>query len=324
MDIDRRKTNVAALSVACNVFLIVFKVAVGALSGSVSIISEAAHSGVDLMAAIIALLAVRAASVPPDPQHPYGHGKWENMSGAIEALLIFVAAIWIIYEAVLKFIHPQPMDNLGWGVAVMLVSALANAWIAARLFRVAQEGRSMALQADAWHHWTDVYTSAGVMAGLAVMLAGQRFWPSLDLRWIDPVAAILVSLLILRAAYKLTLQAIRDLLDVSLPQEEQDWIRQMISTHYPMVCDIHGLRTRRSGAARFVELHIVVYRGMSLKDSHALAHNIANSIKQRLDGASVIAHVEPCDGRCGRPCDRMPPRTATPQAPSPSVLNAET
>ena len=149
MDSAKRKTNAAALSVASNSLLIILKVVVGLSIGSVAVFSEAVHSAVDLVAAGIALFAVRASSRGADERHPYGHGKFENISGTIEALLIFVAAVWIIYEAVQKLIHPQEIEMLGWGVGVMLVSALVNIFVSKRLFKVAGETDSVALRADA-------------------------------------------------------------------------------------------------------------------------------------------------------------------------------
>jgi len=169
-DIQQKKERVAMLSVASNSFLVLFKVIVGITIGSVSIISEAIHSGVDLLAAIIAMFSVKTSSVPADEQHPFGHGKIENISGFVEALLIFVAAFWIIFEALKKLMEPHEITHAGLGVAVMFVSAVINYFVSRRLFRVGKE-------ADAWHLRTDVYTSAGVMAGLGIIWIGHEFFP---------------------------------------------------------------------------------------------------------------------------------------------------
>ena len=153
------------------------KLAVGITIGSVSVMSEAIHSGVDLLAAIIALLAVRTSGKPADGDHPFGHGKVENVSGTVEAILIFVAAGWIIYEAAKKLRNPEPIEEAGIGVAVMLISVVANIMISRMLFKVGKETDSVALLADAWHLRTDVYTSLGVMAGLAIIFLGGIFFP---------------------------------------------------------------------------------------------------------------------------------------------------
>ena len=297
MDIHRRKAAVATLSVASNSLLIILKLIVGIVTGSVSVISEAIHSGVDLIAAIIALFAVRSSAKPADDRHPFGHGKFENISGAIEALLIFVAAGWIICEAIGKLIHPRPMEAVGWGVAVMLFSSVLNIIVSQMLFRVGRESHSVALQADAWHLRTDVYTSAGVMIALAIIVAGEKFFPTMNLQWIDPVAAIIVAMLIIKAAWDLTVHSIYDLLDVSIPLEEQKWIEELLASYKPEVHDFHKIRTRKAGHVRYIELHLIVNPDMSVKDSHLLAHQITDRIKEYFQDSQVITHVEPSDRR---------------------------
>jgi len=301
-ELATRKTRAAALSVASNSLLIILKVVVGLSIGSVAVLSEAVHSAVDLIAAGIALFAVRAASRGADERHPYGHGKFENISGTIEALLIFVAAAWIIYEAVHKLLNPQEIEMLGWGVGVMLVSALMNVLVSARLFRVADQTDSVALRADAWHLRTDVYTSIGVMVGLLVLWVAGMAWPGLDLRWLDPVVAILVALLILKAAYDLTRESARDLLDVSLPGEDVDWIAGFVRQNWPAVRSFHHLQTRKAGSTRFIDFHLVVEESMSVADSHALADEIVAAIKERVPDSRVHIHVEPCDYLCKDAC----------------------
>lgn len=304
---DKRKSAAAWLSVVSNATLITLKVVVGVLMGSVSVISEAIHSGVDLVASVIALFAVKESAKPADEKHPFGHGKFENISGTIEALLIFVAAAWIIYEAVKKLLFPPgELDFAGWGVLVMFCSAAANWLVSRRLFKVGKETDSVALQADAWHLRTDVYTSAGVMTGLLLIwggeaVVGQMGW-KLDLHWIDPMAALLVAMLIIRAAVRLTVRSARDLMDIGLPDDEQQWIRDLLTNFSPTVHGYHKLRTRKAGAIRFVEFHIRVDGKMSVQDSHRLAHEVSDRIKQHFDHANVIVHVEPCDGRCTLEC----------------------
>jgi len=300
---DGRKVAVAWLSVVSNTTLIVLKVVVGVLIGSVSVISEAIHSGVDLLASVIALFAVKSSASPADERHPFGHGKVENISGTIEALLIFLAAGWIVYEAAKKFVHPTPIEAPFWGVTVMLFSAVANGVISHLLFRVGRETESVALQADAWHLRTDVYTSVGVMVGLALIGVGDAILPHLgdSLHLIDPLAAMVVAGLIVKAAWKMTIKSARDLMDVNLPQEEA-WIAQMLETFRPAVHGFHRMRTRRSGSTRFVDFHIFVDGGMSVAASHRLAHEISRRIQDRFVGSNVTVHVEPCNGNCDHTC----------------------
>lgn len=290
-----RKIKVALLSVVSNSALVVAKVAIGLSIGSVSVISEGIHSGVDLVAAVIALYAVRMVRLPADKRHPFGHGKFENMSGTVEALLIFLAAGWIVYEAVQKLIHPHPLSEMGWGVLVMLISSAINIVVSHLLFKVGRETQSIALQADAWHLRTDVYTSAGVMFGLMTIWLGRRFFQGVYLDWIDPAVAMVVALMIIKAAYDLTIQSARDLLDVSLPPEEETWIHDYITGLHPKVCAFHNLRTRKSGADRFIEVHILVNGKMSVEESHCITGIMKTAIREKLPGATVTIHVEPSE-----------------------------
>jgi cation diffusion facilitator family transporter len=288
---EREKQRVATLSVISNASLVAGKLLVGLLTGSVSVVSEAIHSAVDLVAAAIALFSVRRSSKPADHDHPYGHGKIENISGLVEALLIFVAAGWVIYEAVHKLIRPTPLDHPWLGVIVMAASSAVNIVVSRRLFRVARLTESIALEADAWHLRTDVYTSAGVMVGLGALWVGNALWPTLSLQWIDPVTAIGVALLIVHAAYELTVKAGRDLLDERLPAEEEAWIEGCIREQ--AVLGFHRLRTRRAGVARFVDVHVQVPGDMTVDDSHAIADSIEAKLRDRFPGISATVHIEP-------------------------------
>jgi len=296
------KMGVAMLSVASNTLLISVKVFVGIMSGSVSIISEAIHSGIDLVAAIIAFLAVRASGKPADEKHPFGHGKFENISGFIEAILIFVAAVWIFMEAVRKIIHPQPVEHPSLGVAVMFVSAVVNMIVSGMLFKIGKRTDSLALQADGWHLRTDVYTSVGVMGALAVIWLGQRVAPGVRFEWIDPVAAIAVAVLITKAAWDLTRRCVRDLLDVSLSSDEEKWIRSYVRDSFPQVKGIHGIRSRKAGSNRFFEFHMVVDGTETVTASHRISETIEQAVERQFPGSDVVVHIEPCDHICSGDC----------------------
>jgi cation diffusion facilitator family transporter len=290
---DRYKFLIASLSVVSNLLLVILKLMVGFTIGSISVISEALHSGVDVFAAVVATIGVKRSSEPADRDHRFGHGKFESFSGLVQAFLIFLAAFWIVYEAVRRLAHPAPMGELGWGVAVMLVSSLVNTAIGLVLLGAARKTDSLALKADAWHSLTDVITSAGVLVGLAAVWTGKRLFPGVDLAWIDPVAAVAVAVLIFKAAWDLTLESARDLLDVSLPQQEEDEIRNLLAHTYPDLVDCHKFRGRKSGSKRFVEFHIRVDPKMSVEASHSLHHSIAAEIKRRFPDAEVMVHMEP-------------------------------
>ena len=290
---ENDKMAVARLSVASNSALVLAKLLVGLWIGSVAVISEAIHSAVDLVAAFIALFAVRQSAKPADADHPFGHGKFENISGTVEALLIFGAGAWIIYEAVKKLMVPEPPAMPVWGVVVMGVSVIVNIFVSKRLFQVGRRTDSAALLADAWHLRTDIWTSAGVMSALLAIWLGGRFLPGSNLWWIDPVAAIAVATLILKAAWDLTIQSGRDLLDTRLAGEEESDIRAIVGGFAPRADHLHKLRTRKAGAERFVEFHLEVDGRMSVADAHALSHEIAEAIKRKYPQTSINIHIEP-------------------------------
>lgn len=299
---QKRKEHVAMLSVASNSTLVIFKVIVGALIGSVSIISEAIHSGMDLLAAIIAMFSVKKSHIPADDDHPFGHGKVESISGLVEAALIFVAAFWIIFEALKKMTSAQEVEQPGWGVGVMFLSAVVNLFVSHRLFAVGKETDSIALQADAWHLRTDVYTSIGVMVSLGIIWVSHFFFEDPRIHWLDPVAAIFVAVFILKAAYDLTAQALGDLMDVKLPLDEEDWIRSVIVGHRPEIHGYHQLRTRKAGNFRFIEFHIKVDPRMTVETSHGITRDLKFQIMEKISNSTVTIHIEPCDGNCTEVC----------------------
>jgi cation diffusion facilitator family transporter len=296
-DIRSKKTAVAALSVVSNSALVILKLVVGISIGSIAVISEAIHSGVDLLAAVIALIAVRISGKPADEEHPFGHGKVENISGTIEAALIFLAAGWIIFEAIRKIIHPEPIGLTQLGVGVMALSVAANMFVSHMLFKVGRETDSIALLADAWHLRTDVWTSFGVMFGLGVVWLGRLVLPQYNLQILDPIAAIIVAMLIIKAAWELTLDSGKDLLDARLPIGEEEIIRRCIAQEKKLA-GFHDFRTRKSGAHRFVEFHIQVSPGMSVSESHAIADRIENEIERHIAQCVATIHVDPCDEDC--------------------------
>ena len=302
MDNQKQKASVALLSVISNSVLVILKLVTGVFTGSVSVLSEAAHSSMDLIASIIAFFAVRISARRPDAEHPFGHGKVEDISALAEALLILIAAIWIISEAVHKLTNPRPLETIDWGLAVMLFSVLTNIVVSKLLFKVGKKTDSPALIADAWHLSTDVWTSAGVLAGLSIIWTGSKFWPGVNLDWIDPVAAILVAVLILKAALKLTLDAIKDLIDTSPPAHELVWLSTYLESWFPTVRSIHRVRTRKSGAARFIDLHVVVDPTMTVIESHGITEKMTAEIREKLSGADLTVHIEPCDGSCKKSC----------------------
>jgi len=291
------KTQVASLSVASNTLLTLGKVTIGLVSGSVSILSEGIHSGIDLLAAFIALFAVRESGKPADSRHAYGHGKIENVSGTIEAVLIFGAALMIISEAIKKvqdILAGQGSNvgdlGLGLGLIIMAVSATMNMIVSTKLMRVAKQTDSVALEADALHLRTDVYTSVGVFIGL--LLIKITGWVILD-----PIIALGVALMIINASFQLTKKAFAPLVDVSLPDEEREIIAEVLLLHANEFVEFHELRTRKAGSERHVDLHLVVAKYTSIVDVHELCDLIEQEINMKLNGTHVLIHAEPCSTR---------------------------
>jgi len=277
------KMKTARLSVISNSLLIIMKLAVGLMTRSVSIISEAIHSSMDLIAAVIAFSAVKISGTPADERHPYGHGKIENVSGVIEAVLIFVAAGWIMFEAVKKLLHPEEPGVLGLGILVMAVSAVINAYVSRRLYKVARLTDSVALEADALHLKTDVITSAGVAIGLALMwLTGWYF--------LDPVIAILVALLIIYESWMLLRKAFFPLLDTALSVEELAKLKEILKD---LDVNYHDLRTRAAGHQRFVEFHLDVPPQETIETIHRQCDIIEERIGLEFSDISVVIHPEP-------------------------------
>ena len=278
------KVSIARLSIISNTLLIIMKVAVGLISGSVSILSEAIHSSMDLVAAIIAFFSVRVSDNPPDSRHPYGHGKIENISGVIEALLIFVAAIWIIIEAVKKLLGEKiELDSIAMGSIVMLISAIVNTIVSRKLYKVARATNSMALEADALHLKTDVYTSLGVSAGLGLILIT-------GINWLDPVIAIMVALFIINESYHLLSRAFTPLLDTAWNTDEIEDLEKRLNQ---MEVSYHDLRTRVAGNYRFIDIHIQIPEDVSVGSAHKYCDKIESELTGAYDNVTVTIHVEP-------------------------------
>jgi cation diffusion facilitator family transporter len=282
-----KKAKTARLSILSNTLLIIMKFTVGMISGSVSILSEAIHSTMDLVAAVIAFFSVRVSDNPPDKRHPYGHGKFENLSGVLEAILILVAAGWIVYEAVKKFSRNEPVESIGLGSLVMFISAGINIFVSRRLYKVAKATDSVALEADALHLKTDVYTSLGVGIGLLLI------WIT-KLNYLDPIIAILVAVLILKEAYELLSRAFAPLLDSSWNKAE---LTELENSLLKMGVKYHDLKTRRAGSYMFVDFHLEMSPDVPLAEVHRYCDEIEEKLKKELPNLRITIHAEPNDDK---------------------------
>jgi cation diffusion facilitator family transporter len=283
----RSKRGAAGLSIASNTILIALKIAVGAITGSIAIITEAVHSLIDLVASVIAYFSVRAADEPADAEHPYGHEKVENLAAAIEGMLILVGAGVIVYEATHQLVNGSSVERLGLGIAVMAFSVVANLIVSTVLSRQAKATESQALEGDAAHLRTDAMTSLGVLFGLVVVeVTGNTAF--------DPITALVVAVAIVWAGFRILRRSSGILVDEALPDEEMDRIEAAIAaSRTPEVAGYHKLRARRAGSRRHVDFHVQYRSGTSLERAHELAHLMRDSIEAEIPESDVLIHVEP-------------------------------
>lgn len=287
------KARAARVSVVSNTALTLGKLAAGLVTGSVSVLSEALHSALDLAAAAMAYLAVRKSREPADAEHQFGHGKFESISGLAEGALILAAVALIVWGAFHRLLIPHPVVALpAVGAAVMGVSAMVNVFVSRLLFRVARETESVALEADAWHLRTDVWTSAAVLVGLAAMAVLRRAGIS-HAEALDPLIAMVVAVVIARAAWDIMARSWSHLVDRSLPPHEVEVIERLLAEHYPEFASYHRLRTRRAGSERYVDLHLVVEGEESVAGAHRLCDHLERDLRSLLPRTEVLIHVEP-------------------------------
>lgn len=302
------KMQVAALSIVSNTVLIILKVIAGILSGSISIISEAIHSGVDLIAAIIAFFSVRYSSRPADKEHPYGHGKMENVSGVIEGALIFLAAGLIIVESVKKMIHPTDIDRTTIAIAVMFISGAVNTFVSAKLYKVAKREDSVALAADALHLKTDVYTSVGVGIGMILIKVT-------GLTILDPIVAVLVAFLVIKEAWGMCIDAFKPLMDTRLSDEDQETIKRVIAKYEVEFVEIHRYRSRKAGHLRFVDFHMTVPNELTVEEAHELCDRIERDLEETVKNLSISIHIEPMSHQEQDPGERVDISSTTRRSP---------
>jgi cation diffusion facilitator family transporter len=283
----RAKSDAAALSIASNSLLIALKLAAGAITGSIAILTEAVHSLIDLVASVVAYVSVRKADEPADAEHPYGHEKVESLAATIEGMLILLGAGIIVYEATRQLVNGAEVERLGLGIAVMGFSVVANLGVSTLLSRTARAHESSALAGDAAHLRTDALTSAGVLLGLAVVeLTGNAAF--------DPITALIVAAAIVWAGIRIIRRSSGVLVDETLPDAELDRIEAAIaSARTPEVAGYHKLRARRAGSRRHIDLHVQYRSGTSLERAHELAHQMRDSIEAEIAMAEVLIHVEP-------------------------------
>ena len=278
----------AWLSILTAVATILLKAVAWQLTDSVGLLSDALESVVNLAGAMMALAMISLAALPPDEDHAYGHGKAEYFSAGFEGLLILVAAMAIGATAVMRLFDPRPLEQVGIGLAVSLAASLLNLVTALILRSAGRRYRSLTLEADAHHLLTDVWTSAGVIVGLAaVSLTGWL--------WLDPVIALLVAGNILRIAWKLLYSSAQGLMDRALPDADTVLLQAIFDQHRAQGIEFHALRTRESGARRFIDVHVLVPGHWSVQHAHELVEKIEADIRHALPQSTILTHLEPLE-----------------------------
>jgi cation diffusion facilitator family transporter len=279
-------TRFAWLSIAAAIATMALKTVAWKLTGSVGLLSDAMESLVNLAGAVMALAMLSVAARPPDEDHAYGHGKAEYFSAGFEGALIVVAAISIAVAAIDRLLHPRPIEQVGTGLAVSVVASLVNLGVALVLLKAARAHRSATLQSNAHHLLTDVWTSGGVVVAVgAVALTG---WQRLD-----PIIALVVAANIVFTGGRIVMNSVAGLMDAALPAEEIAILRQLLDRHAAEGLEYHALRTRQSGALRFVSVHILVPPEWTVQRGHELLERIEGEIRRALPPVTVFTHLEP-------------------------------
>ncbi len=282
-------SRIALLSVTSNAILLLLKLFAGLLTGSLSIISEAIDSGVDLFASMITWFSLRESEKPADKKHPYGHGKWENLSATTEAGLILFAGVFIIVQAINRLIKGRMLANVNIGLIVMAISVTTNFFLSRYIMRAAERYDSIALEADAWHLKVNVFQGGAVVLGLVyIELTGFTT--------IDPLIAIGLAVYIIINGYKIVRRSVSALIDERLPRDEEAKIMVIINSHnkeFGNLIGFHKLRTRKSGSERHIDLHLLFHKDEKIKNAHDICNHLEKDIKKVLPRSHIIIHVEP-------------------------------
>lgn len=288
----KEKLSAAYSSVVSAIILTGTKFVVGTMTGSLGIIAEAAHSALDLVAAIVTFIALHLASKPADREHTYGHGKIENFSALVETLLLLATCAWIAWESLDRlFFNPKPVDVSIWAFAVVLLSIGIDTWRSRRLMHAAKKHNSQALEADALHFRTDIWSSCVVLLGLVCVRIADAYPSVAWLHKADAVAALGVAAIVVGVSYRLGERTVQNLLDIA-PLGAVSQVQKIVED-IPGVVDCHHVRIRHSGPDLFLDLHVSMDGSMTLQAAHDLTELIEEKIQKAFPGADVTVHAEP-------------------------------
>lgn len=287
------KKGAARLTLGVIIGLVILKIIVSVITGSISIIAQTADSSLDLLAVVIAFFAISIASKPADEEHPFGHVKIENISAVVQAILIFTAGGLIIYSAVNRILSKATIEMTEAGIGIMVVSIVVSILLSRHLLKVSKATDSIALEAIGHNIAADVYSAAGVLAGLVVIrLTGLII--------LDPIIALAVALIIIKSAYTVVRKSFGGLMDTRLPKAEEAEIKSCLREHAGQLVGFHELRTRKAGNKRYIDLHLVMPKTTSVEEAHRVCDHLEQDLEEKLNNTDITIHVEPCTIECNR------------------------
>ena len=283
-------------SILVNLILFILKIIVGIFTMSMAILSDAIDSGIDVVTSAMARYSVKIANEPADERHTYGHGKFENLSGFIQAIVVVVIAIFILGEAARRIMTGISIEEIEWGIRIMIISVGVKYFLSSNIMVVARKHESIAMEANALNLRADVWMSFGVLASLFLIWIFQGQYP--DIIYLDPIAAIIIAVFTIKAGFDIAKRSSQDLLDERIPEDEQAIVQEILDEYKEDYLEFHRLRARKSGAERHIDMHLVVPKEKTLEEAHELTDKIEKEIQARLKNATVVIHMEPCHGEC--------------------------
>jgi cation diffusion facilitator family transporter len=273
--------------------LVIFKFMIAFLTGSISIFAQAFDSFLDIIVVLIAFFSIRVSIKPADEEHPFGHGKIENISAVAQAILIFTAGGLIIYSAINRIISKEDIELTEIGIGIMAVSIVVSILLSRHLLKVSRATDSLALEAIGQNITADVFSAVGVFSGLVII----HFT---GLTILDPIIALIVSIIILKSAYNVIMKSFHGLMDGRLPKAEEKKIASCLQEHSGKLVGFHKLRTRKAGGQRFIDLHLIMPRGASVEEAHLVCNHLEQDLEERLTNTNITIHVEPCSVECNQ------------------------
>lgn len=287
MPVSKKKLRAARISLATATGLTLLKLAAAVATGSLAVLSSGIDSLLDILMSGANYMGIRQAEQPPDPKHPFGHGKFETIATIFQSLAIALSGCWLLYESVQRLIHGSELTRLGGGIIVLLFSSAASWKISSYLKKTARDTDSSALRADSLHFSMDVYTNLALMAGLAVIYF-------FDIAWLDPALSVLVGGYILFEAFRLLRYGMGDILDEQLPDSIREEVTRLLEQHRRDLLGYHRLRTRRAGSQKIIDFHLTVCRHLTVEESHKITDHLEKRIREKIPGTDVTIHIEPC------------------------------